>query len=187
MFRWLLLLLLVPSALHSQTPENGHEQWEYALVDSGDVLQLALPAGALTYSLLKKDYEGSKDFLLSYGTAMTLTYSLKYIVHKQRPEGRDRYDSFPSGHTCSAFAGAAFIQRRYGWKWGKFAYPLAALVGISRVEGPYGYHDYWDVLAGAAIGVGSVYLFTKPYEPSQVQVGFTAHKNFKGVSVTWSF
>ena len=55
----------------------------------------------------------------------------------------------------------AFIQRRYGWKWGIPAYVVSTYVGWSRVYGKK--HDWWDVAAGAAIGVGSSYLFTRPF------------------------
>jgi hypothetical protein len=34
------------------------------------------------------------------------------------------------------FSGTSFIQRPYGWKYGKYSYILAALVGVSRMEGP---------------------------------------------------
>ena len=40
------------------------------------------------------------------------------------------------------------------------------------MEGPDGWHDIWDVLAGAGIGIGSTYLFTKPYEQEKYQIGF---------------
>ena len=105
---------------------------------TGDVLQLALPAAAGLTTILKKDWKGTKQFALSYTTSLLVTHSLKKIVRKQRPEGRHLYDSFPSGHTTSAFSGASFIQRRYGWKYGKWAYILAGIVGISRIEGPEG-------------------------------------------------
>ena len=64
-------------------------------------------------------------------------------------------------HTSVSFAGAAFIQRRYGWKWGIPAYAVASYVGWSRTYGKK--HDWWDVAAGAAIGIGSAYIFTRPF------------------------
>ena len=64
-------------------------------------------------------------------------------------------------HTSVSFAGAAFIQRRYGWKWGIPAYAVASYVGWSRTYGKK--HDWWDVLAGAAIGAGSALIYTRPF------------------------
>lgn len=161
------------------SPNSKHEKWEFVLESTGDALQLALPLTAGIMTLVKKDYQGTKKFAFSYATTLVLTYSLKEIVHKQRPEGRLLFDAFPSGHTASAFSGASFIQRRYGWKYGKYAYVLAAVVGVSRMEGPDGWHDIWDILGGAAIGIGSTYLFTKPYQQEKIDIGFASDgKNY---------
>jgi membrane-associated phospholipid phosphatase len=57
---------------------------------------------------------------------------------------------FPSGHTSRAFALATVLAERHGRVAAWIAYPLASLVGLSRV-----YSDvHWasDVLAGAALG-----------------------------------
>ena len=118
---------------------------------------------------------------------MELTYTLKELTHKKRPEGRHRYDAFPSGHTSSAFAGAAFIQKRYGWKYGKFMYLLASGVGVSRMEGPDGYHDFWDVLAGAAVGIGSVYLFTTRQNKSNIEVSFSSNEQARLISFKYTY
>lgn len=164
------------STCYSQTPDpsssSTHEKWEYILEDTGDIIQFALPATALATTIIKKDWKGTKQFAYSYGTSILVTHSLKRIVRKKRPEGRSLFDAFPSGHTTSAFSGASFIQCRYGWKYGKWAYLGASIVGISRMEGPDGWHDIWDVLAGATVGIGSTYIFTKPYQKQNVSVGF---------------
>jgi len=106
---------------------STHEKWEYVLEDTGDVLQLALPAAGLITTIAKKDWKGTKQWALSYGTSLIVTHSLKRIVRKERPEGRNLYDAFPSGHATSAFSGASFIQRRYGWTYGKWAYLGASI------------------------------------------------------------
>ncbi|QHI35892.1 hypothetical protein IMCC3317_12400 [Kordia antarctica] len=177
---FLLSIFIVSQTSFSQTLETGnvstHDKWEFVLEDTGDVLQIALPLTAVITTIIKKDWQGTKQFALSYGTGFIITHSLKRIVRKERPEGRNLFDAFPSGHTTSAFSGATFIQRRYGWKYGKWAYVLAAIVGVSRMEGPDGWHDIWDVLAGATVGIGSTYIFTKPYQKNQMQVGFSANK-----------
>ena len=166
-------MLFIPLSLTAQTPDGSgstHEKWEFVLEDTGDILMIALPTVAGLTTLFKKDWEGTEQFAFSYATGFVLTHSLKRIIRKERPEGRNLFDAFPSGSTSSAFSGASFIQRRYGWKYGKWAYVLAGIVGVSRVEGPDGWHDYWDVLAGAVVGVGSTYIFTKPYENQKVNL-----------------
>jgi len=181
----LLLILFSILPIYGQDTEGGHEAWEYVLEGTGDVLQLALPASALIATLAKKDFEGTKQFGYSYGSAMILTHTLKYLIRKQRPEGRQRYDSFPSGHTSSAFSGASFIQKRYGWDYGIPAYVLATLVGVSRMEGPDGYHDIWDVIAGASVGITTTYLFTDSYEDRDWDITFSSGN--KSYLLTFSY
>jgi undecaprenyl-diphosphatase len=65
--------------------------------------------------------------------------------------------SFPSGHTCLAFATAttlAICIPRSRWRWAFYA--LAAVVGIERVA--ENAHYVTDVIAGAALGTLSGYL-----------------------------
>ena len=187
----LFTIVLVFQTSLSQTiqvgPMSTHEKWEYALEGTGDVLQIALPLAAGLTTIIKKDWQGTKQFVFSYGTGFIMTHSLKRIVRKERPEDRNLYDAFPSGHTTSAFSGASFIQRRYGWTYGKWAYVLAAIVGVSRMEGPDGWHDIWDVLAGATVGIGSTYIFTKPYEKNPVQVGFSAENGSYVIGIRFRF
>ncbi|WP_418603103.1 phosphatase PAP2 family protein [Hwangdonia sp.] len=166
--------IVISSYSQAPEPNSTHEKWEYVLEGSGDVLQIGLPVIAGLTTIIKKDWEGTKQFALSYGTGFIVTHSLKKIIRKERPEGRNLFDAFPSGHTTSAFSGASFIQRRYGWKYGKWAYLGAAIVGVSRMKGPDGWHDKWDVLAGAAVGIGSTYLFTSPYMQKHVDIAFSA-------------
>jgi len=58
---------------------------------------------------------------------------------------------FPSGHTSRSFAIAAVFADHYGPKAAWFAYPLAALIGLSTVR----QDSHWtsDVLAGAGLGL----------------------------------
>ncbi len=184
------ILLIMGAVCYSQDidgPNSKHERWEYILEDTGDVLQIALPLSAGIMTMIQKDYQGTKKLAFSYGTTLAVTYSLKYLTNKQRPEGRNNFDSFPSGHTASAFSGASFIQRRYGWKYGTPAYILATVVALSRTEAPDGYHDGWDVLAGAAVGIGSTYLFTKPYFKEHMNVGLSVGNDTYVLSFTYKF
>lgn len=142
-----------------------------SITQTGDILQFALPVAAFGSTFIWND-DSTKpawQFLKAYGSSIILEEALKHIVQKPRPDGSDNY-SFPSGHTTSAFTGAAFIQRRYGWKYGIPSYLLASFVGYSRIQAKK--HDGWDVLAGATIGIGTSYFFTKPYSKTKIDVSF---------------
>lgn len=137
---------------------------------AGTILQYTIPAAALvaTFVLEPRQQAGDQeppghgwtqqllmggtprhDLLLAVGRTWAVTEALKYSVDETRPNGGSQ--SFPSGHTSFAFAGAEFIRKEYGWAWGAPAYLTAGFVGWSRVEAKK--HYTHDVLAGAAIGV----------------------------------
>lgn len=83
---------------------------------------------------------------------------IKYSVGRLRPDG-SRYNSFPSGHTATAFMTASMLHKEYGWRSPWFSiggYTAAAVTGVSRICN----NRHWlsDVVAGAAIGIGSVEL-----------------------------
>jgi membrane-associated phospholipid phosphatase len=73
-------------------------------------------------------------------------------------KGRDSYvNSFPSGHTSTAFTFALLLPYLIRRKFAVFVFPLIAfLVGYSRVY--LAQHFATDVLAGIAIGIVSSYL-----------------------------
>lgn len=59
--------------------------------------------------------------------------------------------SFPSGHTCAAFAAGMIWVRALPWRWGRvLAVVLAVAMGLSRLY--VGVHYPTDVAAGALIG-----------------------------------
>lgn len=136
-----------------------------AVQTAGDVLQFALPGAAYGSTFGLRDWTGSLEFTESLGTTLGATYTLKYAVDERRPNGSKH--SFPSGHTSASVSAAEFIRKRYGWEYGVPAYALAGFVGYSRVESREHYPH--DVLAGAAIGLVSSFVFTRPYHGFQVQ------------------
>lgn len=89
---------------------------------------------------------------MSYATFAAVNHSLKFAFGEQRPNSQ-AMNSFPSGHTGTAFAGAEFLRREY-WdtnKWiGVAGYACAAVVGYMRIYNNR--HWFNDVLAGAALG-----------------------------------
>jgi len=66
-----------------------------------------------------------------------------------------------TGHSSTTFAAAEFLRKRYGWGYGIPAYALATFTAYSRVESKN--HFIPDVAAGAALGIISSYIFTKPF------------------------
>jgi len=140
----------------------------------GDITQLLIPASAGTATLILKDKKGTWQFVKSFATTAAITYVLKQTIDKERPEHNGKH-SFPSGHTSSAFSGASFIQRRYGWKYGIPAYALAVYTGYSRVYAKK--HYPIDVVAGALIGIGGTYLFTTPYQKEHIELTLSSTEN----------
>ena len=89
----------------------------------------------------------------SYAVMLALSQGLKYTVREQRPDS-DARNSFPSGHTATAFTGAELVRREYGNAYGLAAYGIATAVAFLRVYN----HRHWlnDVIGGAGIGLLSV-------------------------------
>lgn len=84
--------------------------------------------------------------------------TIKLTADVQRPDG-SAYNSFPSGHTATAFMTATMLSREYGHKspWVSYgSYGLATATGLMRILN----NRHWisDVMAGAAIGYISTQL-----------------------------
>lgn len=100
------------------------------------------------------------DRTVILGTAYSLmaitVSSMKAITKVERPDSRSR-NSFPSGHTATAFMGAEFLRREY-WDvspwFGVAGYAVAAATGFCRMYN----NRHWltDVIAGAGVGILSV-------------------------------
>ena len=79
--------------------------------------------------------------------------TLKKTSSEKRPDGSD-LDSFPSGHTATAFAGAEFMYQEYKGQsiwYGIAGYTVATATGAFRIYN----NKHWltDVAAGAGIGI----------------------------------
>lgn len=131
-----------------------------AVETSTDILMAVNPVAGFVGSLVIGDYQGTKQIVLSGATSLAATYILKYAIKKERPDHSNTH-SFPSAHVSISSQGASFLQHRYGWKFGAPAYLISAYVGWGRTYAKK--HDWWDVLGGAVIGVGSTYIFTRPF------------------------
>lgn len=127
---------------------------------STDVAMFVPSVAGAVVAVVEKDYKGFWQLVGSGATSVATAYALKYTVKKERPDGSDSH-SFPSNHAGVAFAGATFLQQRYGWKYAVPAYAVAGYVAWGRVYARR--HDAWDVLAGAALGTGCAALLTTPF------------------------
>ncbi|MFP5437157.1 MAG: phosphatase PAP2 family protein [Bacteroidia bacterium] len=89
------------------------------------------------------------SYLIMSGTVT----GLKHLIHERRPDGTSD-NSFPSGHTATAFSGAEFLWQEYKHKsiwYGIAGYTIAAGTGAFRMYN----NRHWltDVTTGAGIGI----------------------------------
>ena len=93
---------------------------------------------------------------LSYAIMAAIVNPIKYSAKEMRPDGSTR-NSWPSGHTATAFVSATILHKEYGltrspW-YSIFGYGVATATGVMRVLN----NRHWvsDVLSGAGIGIFS--------------------------------
>lgn len=156
--------------LKSINPSSPNSGFWKATGHSAYFLPAGLAAGSIGYGILSKDKslrEKGYELVLSMGISAIITQSLKYTIDRTRPADKYPNDvfvdkpvhgrSFPSGHTTIAFATATTVTLQYKkWYIAVPAYLWAGATGYSRMYA--GEHYPTDVLAGAAVGIGSAYL-----------------------------
>lgn len=115
----------------------------------------------IAYSQLLTGHNWSR-FLVNTGASVVVALgvktTLKAMIKEERPDHSDN-KSFPSGHAAMAFAAARSIDKEFRKDciWIPIAgYAAATAVGIERVANNH--HHWYDVVAGAAVGVGSAEL-----------------------------
>ncbi len=151
-----------------------------------DIGAWGIPVVAASIALIKEDNcDGFWMWAKGAASTFAVTTALKYSINEDRPNDKDSL-SFPSGHTSAATQGAAYLQFRYGWKYGVPAYIGAGLVAYSRVDND---HHYWhDVIAGAALATGIQYLFTNRYvDPKTTTVAPVLSKDVVALHVSFRF
>lgn len=100
--------------------------------------------------------------------------ALKFFIARKRPfsileiapllkyEAYDKFMSFPSGHASFFFALALavfYFNKLWGWRF----LAMAAVISLARIF--TGVHWPSDILAGAVIGLGSVFLVKQILPP----------------------
>lgn len=132
----------------------------YTKLGDAGLMWIVLSLGMLFFKKTRK--AGAAGILALILGALCTNVVLKHLVARPRPwltvEGlfhlvvENDPNSFPSGHTCAAFAAASAWARALPKKWmGVTAVILAALMGLSRLY--VGVHFPSDVLVGMAIGL----------------------------------
>ncbi|MBK7642864.1 MAG: phosphatase PAP2 family protein [Planctomycetes bacterium] len=174
----------------------------------GDALAILLGGAALGYGGWEWGHAGdSRNFeIAAEGLAATeaAVLALKFATQRRRPQGGN-HDSFPSGHTAFAFAGATLLARAIEddtqSRLGYWLYVPALYVGIDRIEA--GKHFFTDVGFGALLGIfvadwvhaahradagdGRPVIFDERKPGVAFTVQPYADEESRGLSLGWSF
>ena len=148
-----LVIALAIAAMPQAAFARDEQAWDKASTIGRDGLVVA----ALGIPAVQGDWKGDLQAGASVASAALVTMGLKDVFPEWRPDHSNRR-SFPSRHTSISCAAAASLQNRYGWKVGLPAQLVAAFVGVARIEARK--HQWYDVVAGAAIGETSGFLLT---------------------------
>lgn len=181
--RWLLLIrhyaVIVLFLTFLLQPTEGRSQFfnpdDSFIENAGDGTLFVLPISAITTSFILDDKKGAWQFTKSFALNLAVTGATKVLINKRRPFDGGGH-AFPSGHTSVAFQSASYFHRRYGFKYSIPAYVLAGYTGFSRIHATR--HDGWDVLAGAAVGIGSTLFFTtRREEDKNMEITFSTSED----------
>nr|WP_317324421.1 phosphatase PAP2 family protein [uncultured Flavonifractor sp.] len=163
MFQWLLsadggVLLWIQDVLRCAVLDPV--LMVYTQLGNAGILWIALSLLMLCWPRTRK--AGFVSLIAMLLGLLCTNVALKHLVGRARPwltvEGliplvaEHDPNSFPSGHTCAAFAAASAWCRTLPRRWMKVtAVVMAALMGFSRLY--VGVHFPSDVLAGMAVGL----------------------------------
>lgn len=158
----------------------GQSFSQQVVEDIGHFTQIGLPITALGISIAKGDKAGSVQLLESFVLETGLVIGMKRIINRKRPNGKNY--SFPSGHTAVSFMSSTYLWKRYGWQYGLPSTLLASFVGYSRFGVDEPVHYFSDVVAGAIIGIGTSWIFTKKYQ-TDIQLDVLGDTSFVGLNL----
>lgn len=170
----LMRLSLLPVGLFTTSLLYNDNKLDKSIVQLGPLTSPSLkaadylqyfPAGIM-FTLKVAGLEGRSDWprmitadILSSTMLLSAVYITKYTVGRERPDGSSR-NSYPSGHTGTAFLCAQLLHKEYGETVSPWisvgGYGIAATTGICRIISDR--HWCSDVLGGAAFGIFSAEL-----------------------------
>ena len=132
-------------------------------------------------------------FIVNTGASLIVGFgvktALKAIVNEERPDHSDN-KSFPSGHATMAFAAARSIDKEFRKDciWIPIAgYAAATAIGVERVVNNH--HHWYDVVAGAGLGIGAAeltwWLSDLVFAKHNKRVAIGSSGNTVDVAVSW--
>jgi membrane-associated phospholipid phosphatase len=155
-----LAALLAFQALPAVADGNEYTGDELA----ADIVTAALPLGAFAIAHYKDDGAGEGQFFRVNAANLVLNTALRVAFNEteygERPNG-NQY-AFPSGHVGFVITQAAFLQQRFGWKYGAPAYLLSGYVAWVRVDTDH--HHWRDVVFAVALSEAMARLFVTPHD-----------------------
>lgn len=150
----------------------------YTRLGNAGVMWIALSLAMLCFRKTRK--AGALSLLAMLFGLLCTNVALKHLVARPRPwltvEGlhflvvEKDPNSFPSGHTCAAFAAAGVWFRTLPWRWARWtAVVLAIFMGLSRLY--VGVHFPSDVAAGCLVGLFCAWLAWTVYRQAEKHYG----------------
>lgn len=136
---------------------NGYMTgWRYYYDDYVQYAPAAIMLGLKAFGLEGRSSWGRLMTSAAFSVTATVVMvnGLKLLGLRRRPDG-SAHNSFPSGHTATAFATATMLHKEYGTTVSPWfsvgGYTIATAVGISRILN----NKHWlsDVMAGAGFGI----------------------------------
>jgi membrane-associated phospholipid phosphatase len=176
----ILLFVIFTNNIYSQSidldilkninPTQPNSSFWKGASSSAYPIAIGIQGGLFAYDYLHSDTikKNAPKVIMQRILFIAVLEGMKYAINRERPyitypniiHANDRTEqgkSFPSAHTAITFNTATLLSLRYHkWYITAPAYLWASSVGYSRMY--LGDHYPSDVIAGAALGVGSAYL-----------------------------
>lgn len=179
-----------PQDDHLRVDWKNHHYISDDMSKAGDVIGSGA-VGALSVGaqyLWDKDQDNWVSHVRALAWSTVFSSVMKLSFGRPRPGNSDSHQSFPSGHSTTAFTTATSLTYAYGWKAAVVAYPLATFVGLSRMSDDV--HWGSDVVAGAFVGFWAArasYYSTREIEEKAQNSVFMPVISPEQLGVSWVY